>query len=395
MTQVAITASTLLTPVDRIDRPLLLLEDSHIVDVASQHERSMPNVCRHVDFAGATLCPGFIDIHIHGAAGHDVMEAQDGSLYAIQHLLAQHGVTGYLPTTITAPLEEILSALDRLANAIEAASQVPHTRSAHAQSNQAQPLGIHIEGPFLSHERRGVHPPEHLQKPTLALLNRMWEASRGHIKLITIAPEIEGAMEVIGEAVRRGICISIGHSDAHLDAARAGFLAGARHATHTFNAMRPLGHRDPGILGFVLTEHELSADIIADGIHVAPEIIDLFFRAKGRDRAVLITDALSATGMPDGHYHLGSFEFEVHDGRCTAHGTLAGSVLTLDKAVRNLMKFARVDLQQALPSATLNPARTIGVGANRGRLAAGASADIVVLDANQQVIKTIVRGQGI
>ena len=183
----------------------------------------------------------------------------------------------------------------------------------------------------------------------------------GHIRVFTIAPELPGALEVITEAAARGVCVSLGHSDAELNAARAGFAAGARHATHTFNAMRPLDHRDPGILGEVLTDSRLSADIIADGIHLDPVIVQLFLKAKGADGAVLITDATAATGMPDGRYRLGSLEVDVKDGRCLAGGKLAGSVLTMDRAVRNVMQFAQWDLQQAVRLATVNPARVTGM----------------------------------
>ena len=182
---------------------------------------------------------------------------------------------------------------------------------------QACPLGIHLEGPFLSHKRRGVHPPENLLEPTLEVFERLWQAARGHVRMMTIAPELPGAIEVIAEAARRGVCVSIGHSDAVMATAQAAVKAGARHATHTFNAMRPLDHREPGILGEALTSQQLTADIIVDGIHVAPEIVKLFLRAKGLDRAVLITDATAAAGMPDGTYQLGPIEVEVKNGRCT------------------------------------------------------------------------------
>ncbi len=204
-----------------------------------------------------------------------------------------------------------------------------------------------------------MHPPADLLTPSLVAFERFWDAARGHIRVMTIAPELPGAIEVIKEAAKRGVSVSLGHSDASLDAARAGMAAGGRHATHTFNAMRPLGHRDPGILGEVLTDPRLSADIIADGVHVDPLIVELFLKAKGPEAAVLITDATAATGMPDGRYHLGSLEVEVKDGRCTSGGNLAGSVLTLDVAVRNVMKFAQWDLQNAVRIATLNPARVV------------------------------------
>jgi N-acetylglucosamine-6-phosphate deacetylase len=209
---------------------------------------------------------------------------------------------------------------------------------------------------------------------------------------MTIAPELDGALEVISEAARRGVCVSLGHSDAQMKSAISGVTAGARHATHTFNAMRPLDHREPGIVGEVLTDPRLSADIIADGIHLDPAIVRLFLQSKGPDQAVLITDAISATGMPDGRYRLGTFEVEVKNGRCLVDGKLAGSVLTMDRAVRNVMEFAHWDLQQTLRLATLNPARVAGL-ANRGKLAAGTEADFVVLSPSGEVRNTIIRGE--
>jgi N-acetylglucosamine-6-phosphate deacetylase len=340
-----------------------------------------------VDFGDSVLAPGFIDIHIHGGAGHDVMEPDPGALPCIEALLAKHGVTSYFPTTVTAPLDTTLTALERLAVSIEVTGK--------RNGQRARPLGIHLEGPFISHARRGVHPPEYLLKPTLPLFEQLWQASRGHIKVLTIAPELEGAQEIIKEASQRGVCVSLGHSDADLGAARAAMTAGARHATHTFNAMRPLSHRDPGILGLVLANAGMTADIIADGIHVDPAVVELFIKLKGPERAVLITDATSATGMPDGHYRLGAFELEVRNGRCILGDKLAGSVLTMDRAVRNVMKFASLDLQQALRTVTLNPARVVGVSGQHGALASSTDADFVVLSPQHEVIQTVVGGMGI
>jgi N-acetylglucosamine-6-phosphate deacetylase len=302
-------------------------------------------------------------------------------------------VSSYFPTTVTAPLEATLSALARLADAIEAADRDPLPTEL-----RARPLGIHLEGPFISHCRRGVHPPADLLTPSLAAFDRFWQAARGHIRVLTIAPELPGAIEVIAEAAKRGVCVSLGHSDANLEAARAGVAAGARHATHTFNAMRPLGHRDPGILGEVLTGSRLSADIIADGIHLDPTIVQLFLKAKGPESAVLITDATAATGMPDGRYRLGALEVEVKNGVCMNGGNLAGSVLTMDVAVRNVMQFAQWDLQQAVRLATLNPARVVNLhrGLNEvGSLKPGAPADFLVLSPKGEVKNTIIRGAGI
>ncbi|MGH9547811.1 MAG: N-acetylglucosamine-6-phosphate deacetylase [Terriglobales bacterium] len=390
---IAITASALFTPLERIEQPLLLVEDGAVVEVTSRARREVPRNGSLVDFADGILAPGFIDIHIHGGAGHDVMEAGAGALPPVEQLLASHGVSSYFPTTVTAPLDATLSALARLADAIEAAERNPQLARQNA-GLRARPLGIHLEGPFISHKRRGVHPPENLLEPSPAAFDRFWQAARGHIRVLTIAPELPGALEVITLAASRGVCVSLGHSNADLDAARAGFAAGARHATHTFNAMRPLDHRDPGILGEVLTDSRLSAEIIADGIHVDPVIVQLFLKAKGPEASVLITDATAATGMPDGRYHLGSLEVEVKDGRCMVGESLAGSVLTMDRAVRNVMQFAQWELQQAVRLATLNPARVAGVK-NGGVIQAGAPADLVVLSPSGEVRNTIIRGAGI
>ena len=389
---IAITASTLFTPLERIEQPLLLMDHGSIVEVTSQARREIPKNARLVDFADGILAPGFIDLHIHGGAGHDVMEAGDGALPPVERLLASHGVSSYFPTTVTAPLDATLSALGRLADAIDAAERDP--QPLENGKPRARPLGIHLEGPFISHKRRGVHPPENLLTPSPAAFDHFWQAARGHIRVLTIAPELPGALEVITLAASRGVCVSLGHSNADLDEARDGFAAGARHATHTFNAMRPLDHRDPGILGEVLTDSRLSAEIIADGIHVDPVIVQLFLKAKGPEAAVLITDATAATGMPDGRYRLGSLEVEVKDGRCMVGDSLAGSVLTMDRAVRNVMQFAQWDLQPAVRLATLNPARVAGVKSG-GTLQAGAPADLVVLSPSGEVRKTIIRGAGI
>ncbi len=389
---IAITAAALITPLERIELPLLLVDGNTIAEVTSRSARQAPADCRVVDFPDAILAPGYLDIHIHGGGGHDIMESDPEVLPGLERLLAQHGVTAYVPTTVTAPLDKTLASLERLASAIEAAAKQPAIKA----GLRARPIGIHIEGPFLSHSKRGVHPAEYLLQPSRQLFQRFWQSSRGHIKVMTIAPELEGALEVIEEATKHGVCVSLGHSDADMATTQAGIGRGARHATHTFNAMRPLDHRDPGILAAVLSDDRLSADIIADGIHVDPSVIKLFLRAKGPERAVLITDALSATGMPDGRYRLGSFDIEVQDGKCTAAGTniLAGSILTLDRAVRNVMQFAGWELSQAARLASLNPARALQVQ-NKGVLTAGADADLVVLNARGEVIRTVVGGVGL
>jgi len=382
------TAARLFTPVEEIRNPLLVVEDSQIVALSSRSSTEVPPDARLIDFGDAVLVPGYFDIHIHGGGGLDVMRATLAELPRLGQFLIKHGVTGYFATTVAAPLDATCAALERLADAIEA-------KEANGDSPvQARPLGIHLEGPFLSHKRRGVHPPEYLVAPTIEIFDRLWQAARGHVRMLTIAPEIPGAIEVIAEAARRNVCVSIGHSDAELPAAQQAVKAGARHATHTFNAMRPLDHRQPGILGEVLSDDSITADLIADGIHVSPEVVKVFLHAKGHERAVLITDAISATGMPEGRYQLGPIEVEVKDGKCTANGSLAGSVLTMDRAVRNVTKFSEWTLRDAVRAATLNPAQAVGMTDSRGTLKPGTSADFTVLNSSGEVLKTIVAGRG-
>ena len=237
-----ITAGHLITPEQWIDSPVVLVEDGTILDVQPRHAMEIPAGARSLDFPSLILAPGFIDIHIHGGAGHDVMEADESARARIETQLVQHGVTAFLPTTVTAPEDRILRALEFLGHA---------TQSKEGQG-RAQPLGIHLEGPFISHAKRGVHPPANLVQPSPEILERFWQASQGAIRMMTIAPELTGAAETIRYARTLGVHSSLGHSNATYAETQAGIAAGAGHATHTFNAMRPLDHRDPGILGAVL-----------------------------------------------------------------------------------------------------------------------------------------------
>ena len=377
----------------------MLVEQGRVLEISARSGRQAPAGISVSDFGDCVIAPGYVDLHIHGSAGYDVMDDTTEALPAIEQLLARHGVTSYFPTTVSAPMDATLRALERLADAIENREQNDNKKD--DVKGRPLPLGIHLEGPFISHARRGVHPAENLLAPKLNTFEQLWQAARGRIRMMTIAPELDGAPEVIAEAARRGVCVSLGHSDADFEAAGRGIAAGARHATHTFNAMRPLGHRtedhrtedhrSPGILGAVLTDRRVSADIIADGVHLDPAIVKLFAQAKGPERTVLITDATSATGMPDGRYRLGSFEVDVRDGKCMADGKLAGSVLTMDLAVRNLARFAEWDLSQAIAAASRNPARAARI-ANKGVLTVGADADFVVLSREGEVLRTFVGG---
>jgi N-acetylglucosamine-6-phosphate deacetylase len=366
-----------------LDWPVVVIEDGWIASISSRAAVELPTDARVLDFSGATLAPAFFDVHIHGAMSHDVMEATPEALGAMGSFLAAHGTGSFLATTVTAPLDATLRSLSGLAKLLV---QPP-------VSGRAQAVGIHLEGPFLSHTKRGVQPAEHLLAPDIATFDRLFEAAEGHIRLMTLAPELSGAIELTAHATARGVRVSLGHSNATAAETRAAIDAGAVSATHTFNAMRALDHREPGILGTVLTDDSLFADLICDGIHVAPEMVKLWWRAKGPERAILVTDAISAAGMPDGAYRLGEFAVQVANGRAMANGVLAGSVLTLDRALANFMEFTGAPLEQALRLLTVNPASMTGLGDQVGSLAVGEAANLVALDDAGMLVGSVVHGQ--
>lgn len=335
----------------------------------------------------AILTPTFLDIHIHGAAGHDVMDCSPTGLSAIQRFLARRGTGHYLPTTVTASIDTTLRTLDSLANAIE--SPTP--------DDEATPLGIHLEGPFLSHAKRGVHLPELLQQPSVALFERFQQAACGHIRLVTVAPELSGALDMIAHATATGVKASMGHSNATAAEATAGIKAGAVSATHTFNAMRTIDHREPGIAGVVLDDEALYAELICDGIHVAPTMVRLWLRLKG-ERAILMTDGISATGMPDGPYTLAGVPITVAGGKATvvhAPGTLAGSVLTMDRAVANLQTFTGCGLETAVRAASSQPATMLGLQDSIASIRVGQPANFNQYSADGRLLVTYLRGRRI
>jgi N-acetylglucosamine-6-phosphate deacetylase len=379
-----IAARRLLGPGGVVEYPLVTVEDGRVSRIenltASDHKR----VEATHRFPEATLVPAYVDIHIHGCAGHDVMEATPEALSAIGVYLARRGVGAYFPTTVTSSRDETMRSLAGLAGEIG--------RSAEVRHGGAIPLGIHLEGPFLSHSKRGVHADALLEAPSIALFDSFWNAAEGNLCLMTIAPELPGAAELIAHATALGVRCSMGHSDARVCEAEAGFVAGARSATHTFNAMRNVDHREPGLAAYVLDKRSLFAEIICDGIHVDPLMVRLFSKAKAKDRIILVTDGMSATGMPDGTYMLGGMKVEVSDGRCTSNGTLAGSVLTLDRGVQNLMGFTGASLNTAAAAASHNPSQLMGISDSWGSLEVDRTANITVLSSTAEVIQTFLAG---
>jgi len=380
--QTVVTAERLWDGTTLHHHPHVIIEDGKIDSITSRESAQLPAGARILDYPGAILGPSFFDVHFHGAAGHDVMEATPQALDTIGTFLASRGTSAYLATTVTAALDVTLRSLEGLANEI---AKLP-------QPGRARPLGIHLEGPFLSHAKRGVQPAEHLLAPDIATFDRLIDAAHGHVRLMTLAPELPGAVELTAHATSRGVRVSLGHSNATAAETQAAISVGAISATHTFNAMRPLDHREPGILGTVLTNDNLYAELICDGIHTEPEIVRLWWRSKGPQRAILITDAMSAAGMPDGEYQLGGFAVHVQDGRATARDVLAGSVLTLDRALFNFIKFTGASIEQALCLLSSNPAAMAGLAHRAGALAPGKSANMVAIDSTGKLVASIIGG---
>ncbi|HMH14690.1 MAG TPA: N-acetylglucosamine-6-phosphate deacetylase [Edaphobacter sp.] len=380
-----IAARRLISADSVVEYPLITVESGRIGSIESLTQSDYERKDATHRFPDATLVPAYVDIHIHGCAGHDVMEATPDALRTIGSYLATRGVGAYLPTTVTSPREETQRALADLAIEIKRLEQDPPTG--------ATPLGIHLEGPFLSHPKRGVHTEALLEAPSITLFDRFWQAAEGRICLMTIAPELPGAPELIAYATKLGVRCSLGHSDARVCEAKVGLLAGARSATHTFNAMRAMDHREPGLAAFVLDESSLFAEMICDGIHVDPMMVRLYLKAKGEDRIILVTDGISATGMPDGTYVLGEMDIEVHNGRCISKGILAGSVLTLDRGVQHFMEFTNASLKTAVRAASRNPSQLLGIDDAWGSLEVGRVVNMTVLSPAAEVTQTFLAGR--
>jgi N-acetylglucosamine-6-phosphate deacetylase len=372
---------------DLLDSPILLLDSDRIARIGTAEEIELPPDTHILDYPDGILAPAFLDVHIHGSAGHDVMHAGLAGQHGISAFLARRGVSAFLPTTVTAGIDVTLQALDHISRWIER----PHD-AAHAR-----PLGIHLEGPFISHAKRGVHPAAAIQPPDIRLFDRFFEAARGHVLLMTLAPEVspgpsgESALDLLQHAVSKGVRVSLGHSDATAAPARAAIQAGATTATHAFNAMRGFESREPGLLGVILDDDALYAELICDGHHTSPEAVRLFARSKPAHRRILITDAISATGQGEGSFPLGDLSVTVKNGVAMLDGKLAGSVLTLNQAVANFTAITGLPAQEAATAASTNPASMLGL--KLPALAAGEPANFVVLASDGALLATFLDGE--
>ena len=384
MSTLLIHAGRALTPTAEIHNAGILIREDVIEAIGPRSGITLPAGAQEILATDKTAIPGFIDIHIHGAGGHDVMEGNDTALRAITRKVSQYGTTSFVATTVTASIENTLRAVEGIAGYI--------AQQYETEEPRADVLGIHFEGPFISKERRGVHSAQWIQLPSAETLGRMLKSAAGSARMLTIAPEVLGAAPCIDAARQAGLVVSMGHTDATYEQARAAIARGAHSATHVYNAMRPFTHRDPGVIGAVLTTPEVNAELIADGVHVEEGAMKLLLLAKGSEHVTLVSDGLSATGMPDGKYMLGGMEVIVSGGVCrNADGVLAGSTLTLDRALRNIVALG-TPLPDAVRMLTLNPASLLGIEFKKGSLRVGADADILLLDESLHLAGIWARG---
>lgn len=356
---------------------LMRIEDGRIAAIESV-DADVPTPPNALGRAAMTIAPGFLDIQVNGAFGQDLADP-NADVGRVSAGLPAFGVTGYLACIVTAPLERYGPCLDRLA----AATAAPEGAGARL-------LGVHIEGPFLNPRRRGTHTPEWLRDPDPELTEEWLD--RAPIRLMTLAPELPGALDLIRRLVARDVTVAIGHTDATWSDAAAAAAAGARLGTHIFNAMRPIHHREPGAVGYLLAS-DLAVSIIADGLHLAPGMLQLVGRLKAPDELIVITDALAALGMPPGTFELAGVEI-VSDGTSARRtdGTLSGSLVALDQAIRNLVA-AGLPRESAVRAVTVNPARLLGLESSHGRVAVGRAADLVLLDEAWNVEATLIAGR--
>lgn len=375
----AITHVRVCTPQEVLENQVVFIADGRVQRIAPAEGASLPPGGQVLEARGMTLAPGFIDIQFNGAFGMD-FTAQPETIWPAAAGLPRYGVTAFLPTIVTAPLER------------SAQAQAVLQQGAPAGWHGASPLGLHIEGPFLNPEKKGAHDPQHLRLPDLV-------AAAGYVReqgvwLYTLAPELPGALELIQFLCGRGVVVSAGHSLATFEQARLAFAAGVRCGTHLFNAMPPLNHVQPGLVGALLADKAAYFGIIVDGIHVHPSLVRLAWQAGGKQRMILVTDAMAALGMPPGYYEMGGMEV-IADGSSVrlTNGTLAGSVLSMDAAIRNLVAYTDCSLSEALTAATLTPARLLGADQELGQVLPGCRADLTLLDSELKVAATFIQGE--
>lgn len=371
--------ANVLTPTVALRQGWVYCKDGQIRGVGSGLPLQDSNA-RVIDAGGLTLLPGFIDVHVHGAMGHDSMDATPESLHAMAKFYASHGVTGFLATTWTDSRERIDAALNVIRDHVG------------AMPDGATLLGAHIEGPYLNPAKCGAQNLDYIRRADRDEATAWLDS--GIVRLISIAPEYTENLWLIEACNQRGITVSVAHTSATYDDMQQAIKLGLSHSTHTFNAQTPLNHREPGVVGAVLESPQVRCELIADNIHVHPAVMRLLWKLKGRDGVVLISDAVVTAGKPEGTYKLDARDVIVKDGAVRLpDGTLAGSMLTLDRALLNFMQATGEPLEALWPCASLNAARAIGLAASKGSIETGKDADLVLLDGAGTVLLTVAQGR--
>lgn len=373
----AICADKIYRPNSRIHSGFVIYKNGFITDITEEE----PD-CQIHDFSGFSVIPGLIDIHIHGISGNDTMDAAPEALQEISISLARHGVTSFLPTTLTHDFEKIKAAVSEIGRQI-------------GKTAGAEILGSYVEGPYLASEHRGAHPVNYMREISMEEIDELIKASQNTIKILALAPEKEMALKVIPYLKSLGILVSLGHTNADYETANLAIDSGASISVHTFNGMRGFTHRDPGCLGAFLTNEHIFCELIADLEHVHPAGIQLLHKAKGADEILLISDSMAAADLPDGKYKLGSLTVRVKDGiaRTMETGSLAGSTANLMSCLRNTKEVLGLPLESILPMATINQAKLLGVDHEIGTIEIGKKLNAAVIDDAFNVIATFVNGK--
>jgi len=377
-----ILGGTIITPFQLLKDEVIFTQKGKIISIENKEDIIVPVGAEVIDARDKFVVPGFIDMHVHGGGGSDIM---DGKYEAIRQVAVTHsrfGTTAFLPTTMTMSKDKIIESLKSI------------NETFIKGTGAAEILGVHLEGPYINPKKKGAQKEKDIKRASTREFLEFNKASGNLIRLITIAPEMPGAINFIRWLHKQGVIVSVGHSNATYEQVQEGIQAGLTHVTHAFNAMRGLDHREPGVVGAALSSPELVVEIIADGIHLHPAAMKILVKAKEIGKIVLITDAMRATSKPEGTYNLGGQEVTVASGQARLkNGTLAGSVLTMNKAVWNLVNKVGVPLTEAIQMATFNPAKCLGVESKKGSLEPGKDADIVVLDKKLKVDLTMVKGK--
>lgn len=367
-----------------IENGYIKINGKEIIEVGSAEELKEDPGYKVVELpSDYHAVPGFIDVHIHGAAGADTMDATKEALDTMATALPKEGTTSFLATTITQEADQIEKALENAANYI----------MNQPSEGKAEVLGVHLEGPFVNPKMAGAQPKQHIIEPDLPLFKKWQEMAGGNIKQVTIASEQPGGLEMVRYLRENSVIASLGHTDATYEQVDQAIEAGANQVTHLYNQMRGLHHREPGVVGAAFLRDELKAELIVDGVHSRPETVKLAYQQKGSEGLILITDAMRAKCLKNGQYDLGGQEVTVKDGKAVlADGTLAGSILKLGHGVKNIVTFAGCSLEEAVEMASVNPAKQLNMYDKKGSITPGKDADIVILDPDLEVTMTYCRG---